>query len=66
MRKQEDQAKPIPKAIHRTACPFCGGNTYQLVLEGAKAFDASSFLVHCHRCSRPKNMEGEFRSIVWI
>lgn len=66
MRKQGGQAKPNPKAIHGKACPFCGGNTYQLVLEGASASDASSFLVHCHRCSRPKNVEGEFKSILWV
>ena len=35
MRKQGDQAQPNPKAIHRKACPFCGGNTYQLILEHA-------------------------------
>lgn len=66
MRKQGDPAKPIPKAIHGKACPFCGGNTYQLVLENASVSDDSSLLVRCHRCSRPKNLEGEFKSILWI
>ena len=66
MRKQRDQARPNPKAIHRKACPFCGGNTYQLILEHATTSEDSSLLVHCYRCSRPKNVEGEFKSILWV
>lgn len=66
MRKQGDSAQPIPKAIHGKTCPFCGGDTYQLVLRTASPSDDSSLLVRCHRCSRPKNLSADFKSVLWI
>lgn len=66
MRKQGDSTGPIPEALQGKTCPFCGGDTYQLVLDNATASDDSSLLVRCHRCSRPKNLSGDFRSVLWI
>ncbi len=66
MEKPGDTTGPIPKDIHGKACPFCGGNTYQLVLRGASVADASSLFVRCRRCSHPGNLDAEFKSALWI
>jgi len=65
MGKHKDTARPIRKEVHGKACPFCGENTYQLVLRSTSVADASSLFVRCRRCSHPTNLEGEFKSILW-
>lgn len=66
MANSGDTAGPISKEIHGKACPFCGGNTYQLILRGASVTDASSLFVRCCRCSQPGNVDAEFKSTLWI
>jgi len=66
MGKLKDTARPIPKEVHGKACPFCGENTYQLILRSASVTDASSLFVRCRRCSHPGNLDAEFKSALWI
>jgi hypothetical protein len=66
MGKLKDTARPIPKEVHGTACPFCGENTYQLILRSASVTDALSLFVRCRRCSHPGNLDAEFKSALWI
>lgn len=66
MGKQANTAGSSPNAIQGKTCPFCGESTYQLIFETASPSDDLSLLVRCGRCSRPKNLEGEFKSILWV
>ncbi len=66
MGEQADTASPIPNATQGKACPFCGGDTYQLIFETASPSDDASLFVRCRRCSRPESVETEFKSILWI
>lgn len=66
MAKSGDTAGPISKEIHGKACPFCGGDTYQLILRGASVSDPSSLFVRCCQCSQPGNVDAEFKSTLWI
>lgn len=66
MGKQANTIGPIPNPTQRKTCPFCGENTYQLIFETASPSDDLSLLVRCGRCSHPKNLEGEFKSILWV
>jgi hypothetical protein len=65
MGKPSDTSGPIPKEINSKACPFCGGNTYQLVFRTASVTDVSSLLVRCCQCSHPGSLDAEFKSTLW-
>lgn len=65
MEKQPNRLGPIQQNLNGTACPFCGGTTYQLVLRASRVPDTSSLFVRCRQCGHPRSLDTGFESILW-
>lgn len=66
MEKQTSSVGPIRRDLPGKACPFCGGKTYQLVLRTADTAHESTLFVRCRQCGRPRSLDRDFKSILWI
>lgn len=66
MEKQLNRLGPIRQNLQGKACPFCGGKTYQLVLRASGTPDNSSLFVRCRQCGHQKNLDADFKSVLWM
>jgi hypothetical protein len=66
MEKHTDSPGPIRRELPGKACPFCGGKTYQLVLRTTGITNESALFVRCRQCGHPRNLDTDFKSILWI
>jgi hypothetical protein len=66
MNKQLGKIGTARREIHGKACPFCGGCMYQLVLRAAGDAEEFSLVVRCTRCHRPRRMDEDFGTVLWM
>ena len=66
MEKQDEKLGPIQLETRGKACPFCGGNTYQLVLSPTRRLDDSILFVRCRRCGHPRSCAVEFKHVLGL
>ncbi len=66
MHKQVGKIGSVRRELCGKACPFCGGQKYQLVLRSVAEAGSSGLFVRCSQCQRPKELDEELGRILWM
>ena len=57
MHKQVGRIGSVRRELHGKACPFCGGQKYQLVLRAHSTPGAEGLFARCSQCQRAKEVD---------
>lgn len=66
MQKQLGKVGAIRREVHGKTCIFCGGHTYQLVLRASDLSEHAGLVVRCTKCHHPRELDEDFRKILWL
>jgi hypothetical protein len=66
MHKQLGKVGAIRREVRGKACAYCGGHTYQLVLRATGPGQEGGLFARCTTCQRPRGVEDDFGSILWM
>ncbi|MEO7864104.1 MAG: hypothetical protein ABIU05_27455 [Nitrospirales bacterium] len=61
--KRLDKIGAIRRELEGTACPFCGGHTYRLVLRANTSPQSGGLFARCSQCQRPLALVTAFNRI---
>ncbi len=56
----------IRQGVRGKACPFCGGQAYQLVLPTTYVSENPTLLVRCHQCRHARSLDQDVQEILWM
>ena len=62
--KQLGKIGAIRRELEGTACPFCGGHMYQLVLRANTPPQGDGLFARCSQCQRPLAIDAAFNPIL--
>ena len=66
MHKQIGKIGAIRRELDGSACPYCGGHKYQLVLRGDLQSQAGKLFARCSQCQRPRGLDDDLSRILWM
>jgi hypothetical protein len=66
MHKQLGKITTVRREVRGKACSFCGGHTYQLVLRAPGSEEESTLFARCSQCHRPRSVDENFGTILWM
>lgn len=66
MRKQPGKIRDIRREVRGKACPFCGGQKYQLVLRASCTEEEPGLFVRCSQCHHPRTFDDNFANVLWV
>ena len=56
----------IRPELEGTACPFCGGHTYRLVLRANTPHHGDGLFARCSQCQGPLTLDEAFNPKLWM
>lgn len=59
-------AGTIRQRVRGKACPFCGGQAYQLVLRATCVSENPTLLIRCHQCHHARCLDQDAQEILWM
>ena len=66
MHKQVGRIGSVRRELHGKACPFCGGQKYQLVLRAHTLPSTDGLFARCSQCQRTKEVDEDLGRILWM
>ena len=66
MHKQVGRIGAVRRELHGKACPFCGGQKYQLVLRAHTLPSTDGLFARCSQCQRTKEVDEDLGRILWM
>ncbi len=66
MHKQIGKIGAIRRELDGSACPFCGGHKYQLVLRGNLQHKSDELSARCTQCQRSRGLDEDLGRILWM
>jgi len=66
MHKQVGRIGAVRRELHGKACPFCGGQKYQLVLRAHTLPATDGLFARCSQCQRTKEVDEDLGRILWM
>ena len=66
MTDHSNRARAIRQGVRGKACPFCGGQAYQLVLRTTYVSENPTLLVRCHHCRHARSLDQDIQEILWM
>ncbi|MBV6469179.1 MAG: hypothetical protein NBKEAIPA_01067 [Nitrospirae bacterium] len=66
MPKQVGKIGTVRRELEGKACPFCGGQKYQLVLRCQSPICTEALFARCCQCLRTKDLDEDLGRILWM